>query len=46
MAPRDTGTVAAESGRDRLVETILGVAIAFVVLALTEALSRARKQEA
>jgi hypothetical protein len=38
---RILGADAAESGRDRFVETILGVAIAFVVLALTEARARA-----
>lgn len=43
---RILGADAAESGRDRLFETVLGVAIAFTVLGLTEALSRARKQEA
>jgi len=41
---RILGADAAQSGRDRLAETILGVAIAFVVLGLTEALSRTRKQ--
>lgn len=43
---RILGADAAESGRDRLAETILGVAIASVVLGLTEALSRTRKQAA
>jgi hypothetical protein len=37
---RILGAGAAESGIDRLAETILGVAIAFVVLGLTEALAR------
>ena len=41
---RILGADATESARDRLAETILGVTIAFVVLGLTEALSRARKQ--
>jgi len=40
---RILGADAAESGSDRLVETILGVAIALVVLGLTESLSRARR---
>lgn len=43
---RIMGADAAESGSDRLVETILGVAIALVVLGLTEALSRARSAAA
>lgn len=40
---RILGADAAESGSDRVAETILGVAIAMVVLGLTEALSRARR---
>ena len=39
---RILGADAAESGSDRLVETILGVAIALGVLGLTEALARRR----
>jgi hypothetical protein len=39
---RILGAGAAESAGDRLVETILGVLIAFVVLGLTEALARRR----
>jgi hypothetical protein len=39
---RILGADAAESGSDRLVETILGVAIALVVLGLTEALAHRR----
>jgi uncharacterized membrane protein YccC len=36
------GAGAAESGMDRLSETVLGVAVAFFVLGLNEALTRAR----
>jgi len=43
---RILGADAAESGRDRLLETILGVAIAFAVLGLNQALDRTRKQAA
>ena len=39
---RILGADAAESGGDRLAETVLGVAIAFVVLGLTEALAHRR----
>lgn len=39
---RILGADAAESGMDRLVETILGVAIASAVLGITEARARAR----
>lgn len=43
-AQRILGADAAESGRDRVLETIAGVAIAFAVLGLTEALGRARSR--
>ena len=43
---RILGAEAAESGRDRLGETLLGVVVAFVVLGLAEALTRARKSVA
>ena len=39
---RILGADAAESGGARLAETILGVGIAFIVLALTESLARRR----
>jgi len=39
---RILGADAAESGGDRLAETMLGVVIAFIVLGLTEALARRR----
>jgi hypothetical protein len=39
---RILGADAAESGVDRLAETVLGVAIAFAVLGLTEVLARRR----
>ncbi len=39
---RILGADAAESGGDRLAETVLGVLIAFAVLGLTEALARRR----
>jgi len=41
---RILGADAAESGMDRLAETVVGVAIAFVVLGFTEVLARRRSQ--
>ena len=41
---RILGADAAESGIDRLAETVVGVAIAFVVLGLTEVLARRRSR--
>jgi hypothetical protein len=43
---RILGADAAESGSDRFVETLVGVAIAFVVLGITKALTRTRITEA
>jgi uncharacterized membrane protein YccC len=43
---RILGADAAESGVDRLAETVLGVTIALIVLGLTEVLSSTRRQAA
>ena len=45
-AQRILGLDAAQSGRDRLAETLLGVAIAFAVIGLTQAQARAEESEA
>ena len=37
---RILGADAAESGQDRVIETVVGVAIAFIVLAVAEAMER------